>query len=297
MGGGGNTYDYGFRIYNPKVAKFLSVDPLTGSYPMLTPYQFASDNPILNIDLDGLEGVDYLKSQVISSDGKAMFQVSDKNNTAYYPIKANLVNGTMHIEHNGKNIQFNPSSAPTMLGLAVNPGFYYSLNIRSFSKSFLSFTDNQLPRLVTGATNLENQQAGAGFINTFRHYAWQSLITMALGKSAAQRSGDYHEKDGVFHPSQNGQFIKDNIIDLVNNEYARDYGKGFDFKEVVKNTDNFAEYLNGLVQHLTNTVDGYKEDRSFDKLRSGEIKLFNGNDKNFLKAYESTKRLDKIGAK
>ncbi len=28
MGGGGSTYDYGFRIYNPNIAKFLSVDPL-----------------------------------------------------------------------------------------------------------------------------------------------------------------------------------------------------------------------------------------------------------------------------
>jgi RHS repeat-associated protein len=52
----GNThYDYGFRIYNPAIAKFLSVDPLTKSYPMLTPYQFASNTPIQAIDLDGLE--------------------------------------------------------------------------------------------------------------------------------------------------------------------------------------------------------------------------------------------------
>ncbi|MDH5381454.1 MAG: hypothetical protein OEW75_11410, partial [Cyclobacteriaceae bacterium] len=35
--------------------KFLSVDPLTKSYPMLTPYQFASNRPIDGIDLDGLE--------------------------------------------------------------------------------------------------------------------------------------------------------------------------------------------------------------------------------------------------
>ncbi len=27
MGGGGSTYDYGFRIYNPQIGKFLSVDP------------------------------------------------------------------------------------------------------------------------------------------------------------------------------------------------------------------------------------------------------------------------------
>jgi RHS repeat-associated protein len=52
---GNTTYDYGFRIYNPSLGKFLSVDPLTKSYPMLTPYQFASNRPIDGVDLDGLE--------------------------------------------------------------------------------------------------------------------------------------------------------------------------------------------------------------------------------------------------
>ena len=55
MGGGSSTYDYGFRIYNPSIAKFLSVDPLTKSYPWYTPYQFAGNKPIVAIDLDGLE--------------------------------------------------------------------------------------------------------------------------------------------------------------------------------------------------------------------------------------------------
>ena len=47
--------DYGFRLYNPAIGKFLSVDPLSPNYPMLTPYQFASNTPIVAIDLDGLE--------------------------------------------------------------------------------------------------------------------------------------------------------------------------------------------------------------------------------------------------
>jgi len=49
------NYDYGFRIYNPAIGKFLSVDPLTKSYPYYTPYQFAGNKPIQSIDLDGLE--------------------------------------------------------------------------------------------------------------------------------------------------------------------------------------------------------------------------------------------------
>ena len=52
---GGAAYDYGFRIYDARLGKFLSVDPLTTSYSMLTPYQFASNSPISGIYLDGLE--------------------------------------------------------------------------------------------------------------------------------------------------------------------------------------------------------------------------------------------------
>ena len=48
-------YDYGFRIYDPRLVRFKSVDPLTKKYPELTPYQFASNRPIDGIDLDGKE--------------------------------------------------------------------------------------------------------------------------------------------------------------------------------------------------------------------------------------------------
>ena len=47
--------DYGFRIYNPAIARFLSVDPLAPSYPWYTPYQFAGNTPIKFVDIDGLE--------------------------------------------------------------------------------------------------------------------------------------------------------------------------------------------------------------------------------------------------
>jgi len=55
VSGNGNQYDYGFRIYNPRLGKFLSVDPLLRKFPELTPFQFASNSPISGVDLDGLE--------------------------------------------------------------------------------------------------------------------------------------------------------------------------------------------------------------------------------------------------
>ena len=41
------TQDYGYRIYNPSIGQFLSVDPMTKSYPGWSPYPFAMNRPIV----------------------------------------------------------------------------------------------------------------------------------------------------------------------------------------------------------------------------------------------------------
>jgi RHS repeat-associated protein len=53
--GVGNSINYKARIYDDRLGKFLSVDPLTQHYPWYTPYQFAGNTPIQAIDMDGLE--------------------------------------------------------------------------------------------------------------------------------------------------------------------------------------------------------------------------------------------------
>lgn len=60
MKGEGNQQDYRMRIYDTRVGRFLSVDPLMPKYPELTPYQFASNRPIDGIDQDGLEYIPYI---------------------------------------------------------------------------------------------------------------------------------------------------------------------------------------------------------------------------------------------
>jgi RHS repeat-associated protein len=55
--GEGNQQDYGMRIYDPSLGRFLSVDPLQKQFPELSTYQFSANTPIQAIDLDGLETV------------------------------------------------------------------------------------------------------------------------------------------------------------------------------------------------------------------------------------------------
>jgi len=53
--GDGNSLEFKFRIYGPRLGKFLSIDPLTKSYPYYSPYHFAGNRPIDCIDLEGTE--------------------------------------------------------------------------------------------------------------------------------------------------------------------------------------------------------------------------------------------------
>jgi len=59
-----NQQDYGMRVYDPRIARFLSVDPISKDYPNLTPYQFASNRPIDGVDQDGLEFLKYNESYI-----------------------------------------------------------------------------------------------------------------------------------------------------------------------------------------------------------------------------------------
>ena len=52
---GEGKQDYGMRIFDTRLVRFMSTDPMAKKYPELTSYQFASNTPIQAIDLDGLE--------------------------------------------------------------------------------------------------------------------------------------------------------------------------------------------------------------------------------------------------
>jgi RHS repeat-associated protein len=109
--GEGNQQDYGMRIYDPRVGRFLSEDPITKQYPELTPYQFASNRPIDGIDLDGLE-----------------FLKKDNTNYSinYKPMldAPNVSTGVINATHNTLAFVWNLTFAPVMtVGKGVNNYF------------------------------------------------------------------------------------------------------------------------------------------------------------------------------
>ncbi|KAB1065893.1 RHS repeat-associated core domain-containing protein [Salibacter halophilus] len=51
--GSGNSLDFGARIYDPRIGRWLSTDPAQQDYPFASPYNFVLNTPIQAIDPDG----------------------------------------------------------------------------------------------------------------------------------------------------------------------------------------------------------------------------------------------------
>jgi RHS repeat-associated protein len=104
---GQGTQDYGFRIYNTAIAKFLSVDPLTNQYPWNSPYCFAENGPIENIDLDGNERLHYTRVTDQEGNSKLVFtHAEDIVETTYQIVMFSIVPSVIKIELKNTRVEY-----------------------------------------------------------------------------------------------------------------------------------------------------------------------------------------------
>ena len=166
--GEGNQQDYGMRIYDPRLGRFLSVDPITKQYPGLTPYQFASNTPIQAIDLDGLESVTvtgsvrvtYLFFSVAFSGTVAV----DKEGASFY-LAPELGLGTGVSIAAGVSVAYYPSAKNTSFsGWGMNIGGSIMGNGGDFSGSLQQDdkTGNPTDVYLGGGGGIPKIGGGAG---------------------------------------------------------------------------------------------------------------------------------------
>jgi len=85
---GFGMYDYGFRFYDPLICRFIGIDPISEKYNFVTPYNYAENSPIANIDLWGLQAYYaadgsflHYKEGGITGDKAPVILLSNENNT------------------------------------------------------------------------------------------------------------------------------------------------------------------------------------------------------------------------
>ena len=154
VNGEGTFYDYGFRIYNPNLGKFLSVDPLSNKFSWWSPYAFAGNSALSCIDLDGLEPLTIQRSRPFQNYLEARKAEADARRgavtiTTYTAIRSGVTISTTIPTHTTKPP--NQQQPKVILTQEENeieksckaPAVYrLYMDIQSYKETTTSFWDN-----------------------------------------------------------------------------------------------------------------------------------------------------------
>ena len=205
-------YDYGFRIYNPAIGKFLSVDPLTKDYPWYTPYQFAGNMPIAAIDIEGLEPGVQIKANMREAQ-KSVIHIQDhetlkKRYREELEARKFLASAPPRVIAKGVGLGLTFGFAAAYYGPAVlvkTIGVNYAFEIgasRAFKGDFFSGIDHadainplqgKLSKLKIFTDALVNFDSKKGLhFNSPRDFA----IELGLG-TGGEKLGDFFKKFGA----------------------------------------------------------------------------------------------------
>jgi RHS repeat-associated protein len=92
--GTGNSVDFGARMYDSRLGRWLSIDKLSAKFPNESNYIFGSNNPIIYLDFDGNDIVYF------NCDGKEIYRIKSKTKfVTYVQVGINVTKDAMGKMH------------------------------------------------------------------------------------------------------------------------------------------------------------------------------------------------------
>lgn len=141
----GGSYTTMFRQYDPRLGRWMSLDPLMGKYPNLSPYVAFNNNPIFYADPTGLEGDPPTSNGTeshndVSPDGGYAYHCDESNSAndgwreieSPYVVKGAAATSTL-------NTYQTPSGQPITIPEGATP--YFIRNAGTLSGSLIGFND------------------------------------------------------------------------------------------------------------------------------------------------------------
>ncbi|TGN21923.1 DUF6443 domain-containing protein [Empedobacter tilapiae] len=199
-----NWYNYRYRNYDPAIGRFFGVDPISEDYYNISTYQFAHNNPVWKIEIEGLEGAPTTNKDIQSEAG---------NNKAYNEWK-----------------QHNTSKYSLSEAFGAGSPWKWSNSARVVANNFATrgaSKDAKDAVLKRNGPIAEDSDRGSDR-GAYRHALWSAIMTKEYGAETAKSVADSHEGTTIDISNKNNinNIVQaDGIADELNNQIGRKYGE------------------------------------------------------------------------
>jgi RHS repeat-associated protein len=243
-------YDYGARFYDPTIGRFFTQDRFAEKYMETSPYHYALNNPILNIDVNGdsvnvasmqaydkKNGTNYTQTMIsdlesqtgltytVTSSGQLVYKKDDKGNA----IVATKKDG------NGNAVQVGSKEARDIMINNVDHKVTAYARITSTRSSapvnggLINLNPQQINGFINGAQNVDSRTMGWGM--TFMHESLHSALGGGL-------------RDNLPRLSDTGQVVdRLNIVRQELNQNGGNYGVRMSYKATSFNPSGKPAYV------------------------------------------------------
>ena len=127
--GNETVIDFGARFYDSRLGRWLSVDPLSGRHPEISPYATCNNNPILYIDSDGKDFYLNGNTEQAMDDIRGLVEKTTRDNIIFTEIQPGLFKVEFSLEGGVIN---NDAGAQLLLNLTSASEIYlYTVSNRT----------------------------------------------------------------------------------------------------------------------------------------------------------------------
>jgi RHS repeat-associated protein len=161
-----NTYDFGWRNYDPAIGRFIEFDPLAERREYLTPYNYVQNSPLGKIDSSGLSdyGVDKDGNVTLlkkSDDPDKVYSITHGEDNE---ITINDTNDDGNIDSSDSSGDISDRGLLASLSIGKKKGsknlrYAFSQNSKDVSRLFKFFSDNT--RVEWGLNKFKNTSKGS----------------------------------------------------------------------------------------------------------------------------------------